>query len=628
MYKGLPFYAILICIFVLPSMAIEFDVNSASYKRANDFWTVDIPVRNISLAYSISYENLPTGWKTQANSLLIPASVTKYEANYPLKVSVKSSAGIVLRRTLLFKLSGSGLFVGDYPYDYNFQSTTSASSSVESTGNYVKNSEPLSTNITSTRTLRTEYNDLPSLTDLDKIIDTADIVLITKTIQSVISSNLNCLAKLGYLSDFLGKIESYVSIKGFRARDLNEIIENAKAEIIRLQGKVNDSQREIDGLGIPSLKTQLDRSLSSLDLAYADFNKANIDTSPFELKLKNFNNEITDLNTEISKANSLLSSDRTEIVKLDSFIIELQDKLAKAIQERTNYQKRVDESQNFLTKSLARVQEVQRQISEIDLQIKNILALKEKLKTNSNNLERQVDQIKQKIALSIQREGELISKITDLKIQINAQQLKLDRKELDNIGDMIIRLEREVLIVRQKIDQLDLQCNGVIDVKIEVLDTNDIVYTFNPNNFESYFNGFYGINAYSNFVAQYQGVRPSTLYGYNMFSDQWANLYGRPFQSDLQLAYANGLITNYSFLTDFQCSNYQSLINLDGKIQSIAGNVITVVDSNGKTYDLQLGACSRINGVNQYYPTIGNLIEWRGVNNYDNKYYVHTATCF
>jgi hypothetical protein len=281
MYKGLPFYAILICIFVLPSMAIEFDVNSASYKRANDFWTVDIPVRNISLAYSISYENLPTGWKTQANSLLIPASVTKYEANYPLKVSVKSSAGIVLRRTLLFKLSGSGLFVGDYPYDYNFQSTTSASSSVESTGNYVKNSEPLSTNITSTRTLRTEYNDLPSLTDLDKIIDTADIVLITKTIQSVISSNLNCLAKLGYLSDFLGKIESYVSIKGFRARDLNEIIENAKAEIIRLQGKVNDSQREIDGLGIPSLKTQLDRSLSSLDLAYADFNKANIDTSPF-----------------------------------------------------------------------------------------------------------------------------------------------------------------------------------------------------------------------------------------------------------------------------------------------------------------------------------------------------------
>jgi hypothetical protein len=33
------------------------------------------------------------------------------------------------------------------------------------------------------------------------------------------------LAKLGYLSDFLGKIESYISIKGFRAKDLKTIID-------------------------------------------------------------------------------------------------------------------------------------------------------------------------------------------------------------------------------------------------------------------------------------------------------------------------------------------------------------------------------------------------------------------
>jgi len=73
---------------------------------------------------------------------------------------------------------------------------------------------------------------------LDKIIDTADIVLITKTIQSVIQSNLNCLAKMGYLSDFLGKIESYISIKGFRANDLKAIIEEAKKQIAFLQSKI------------------------------------------------------------------------------------------------------------------------------------------------------------------------------------------------------------------------------------------------------------------------------------------------------------------------------------------------------------------------------------------------------
>lgn len=227
MGKSILIIAVLLSIFVLPSMGIEFDVNNSKYKRGTDYWTVDVPVINLSGTYTLNFENLPVGWRAQGNSLSIPASVTTYEGNYPLKVSVKTTAGVVLRRTLLFKFSGSGLFLGDYPYDYNFAITTSASASnsTSSSGTYVKNSEPLSTDLVSTKTLRSEYSALPTLADLDKIIDTADIVLITKTIQSVIQSNLNCLAKLGYLSDFLGRIESYISIKGFRAKDLKTIIE-------------------------------------------------------------------------------------------------------------------------------------------------------------------------------------------------------------------------------------------------------------------------------------------------------------------------------------------------------------------------------------------------------------------
>ncbi len=130
---------------------------------------------------------------------------------------------------MFFKFSGSGLFLGDYPYDYNFQSSSSSSSSSSaSSGTYVQNSESLRTEVVNTKILRSEFDVLPSYGDLDKIIDTADVVLITKTIQSVIQSNLNCLAKMGYLSDFLGKIESYISIKNFRAKDLTDIINQAR----------------------------------------------------------------------------------------------------------------------------------------------------------------------------------------------------------------------------------------------------------------------------------------------------------------------------------------------------------------------------------------------------------------
>lgn len=89
---------------------------------------------------------------------------------------------------------------------------------------------------------------------MDKIIDAADVVLITRTIQLVIESDLNCLAKIGYLSDFLGKIESYISIKGFRSADLKDIIDNARADIFRLEQRVTEFEDDISALAIPTLK--------------------------------------------------------------------------------------------------------------------------------------------------------------------------------------------------------------------------------------------------------------------------------------------------------------------------------------------------------------------------------------
>ena len=78
-----------------------------------------------------------------------------------------------------------------------------------------------------------------------------------------------------------------------------------------------------------------------------------------------------------------------------------------------------------MEKSQARVKEVQNEINKLDLKIKNILADKDKLKNIANNLEREVDQIKGRISLSEKREADLINKITDLKIEISGQQLKL-----------------------------------------------------------------------------------------------------------------------------------------------------------------------------------------------------------
>jgi hypothetical protein len=107
---------IFVNVLLIPALCISFDINNAKYKRGTDFWTVDIPLKDHSSSYLLAFESLPAGWKMSGNSLLIPSAVTKFDGNYPLKISVQGAAGIILRRTMLFKISGSGLYLGDYPY--------------------------------------------------------------------------------------------------------------------------------------------------------------------------------------------------------------------------------------------------------------------------------------------------------------------------------------------------------------------------------------------------------------------------------------------------------------------------------------------------------------------------------
>lgn len=410
MTRKLLLLGVLMALCLIPALAMEFDINNAKYRRGTEFWTVDIPITGFSGEYTLSYENLPTGWSTSGKSLTIPSAVTKINADYPLRVNVRTSSETILSRTLLFKFSGSGLFLGDYPYDYTFNSNSrnsgsihssgSSFSSSSSSGSYVTTSEPLTTQVVSTRILRSEFDVLPSYSDLDKIIDAADVVLITKTIQSVIQSNLNCLAKIGYLSDFLGKIESYIVIKGFRAEDLAEIIAGARAEILRLEQRINEYQDDIAGLGIPALKIELSRSLARLEAAYAAFNAANVDIGPFNIRINNFRGELSTVQSEIDKATVLLNQDKLEIEKLDGFIIELEDKLEKARVERENFRSRVIETQEFLSQSLARIQEIRGEISTIEVRIASINEGKDSLRNRANNLEREVDQIKLRISIN------------------------------------------------------------------------------------------------------------------------------------------------------------------------------------------------------------------------------------
>lgn len=151
---------------------------------------------------------------------------------------------------------------------------------------------------------------------------------------------------------------------------------------------------------------------------------------------------------------------------------------------------------------------------------------------------------------------------------------------------MITLLTNELPNIRYKIDQLDLSCNGVINITVQNLGTDLISYVFTPIQFQTYFTSYYGQSAFQQYTNQNQvnSISNITLYPYNIFSTQWSNQYGACFSNDVAAAYSSGVITDYSFLSDFKCSQDTSLVSNGGIITRINNNLIYAIGANGINY--------------------------------------------
>jgi hypothetical protein len=113
-------FLILALFLAIVNCGLKVDVNSATYKKVNDYWSVNVPCLGGVEPLRYSYESLPSGWGTDGNQIKIPGNMTKYSGNtYPVRTTISDRSGASLKRTFLIKISGSGLFVGDYDYDYN-----------------------------------------------------------------------------------------------------------------------------------------------------------------------------------------------------------------------------------------------------------------------------------------------------------------------------------------------------------------------------------------------------------------------------------------------------------------------------------------------------------------------------
>lgn len=109
---------------------LTFDLNSASYQSVSGFWDLTIPVTGGINPLTYSYQTLPATWIQNGNNLGIPTAAATIGGTWAIKVIVSDALGNQLQRSLLIKISGGAIYIGDYPYNQIFTFSASGAATV------------------------------------------------------------------------------------------------------------------------------------------------------------------------------------------------------------------------------------------------------------------------------------------------------------------------------------------------------------------------------------------------------------------------------------------------------------------------------------------------------------------
>lgn len=269
------FTLVLLCA-VLAALAqsqMTFNLNGASYQIVSGYYSLQIPVNGGVPPLTYNFQAFPSTWLQSGNNINIPSAESITGGTWAIKVIVTDALGNRLRRSLVIKISNGGdPLIGDYSYDQTFtftsegqitsiptstaivsssstSSTFSSSSFSSSSGSSGSSgsgssgsagssglgsagssgigfgSASSTTGVVNLQASGTGIStSLPSNSELDTIINSGDIVTIRLTIQRVIASTLSCSAKSQYLSDFLGRIETFIAIKASQVTQLSNFV--------------------------------------------------------------------------------------------------------------------------------------------------------------------------------------------------------------------------------------------------------------------------------------------------------------------------------------------------------------------------------------------------------------------
>jgi len=242
---------------------------------------------------------------------------------------------------------------------------------------------------------------------------------------------------------------------------------------------------------VPGLQTRLASLLIRLQQAYDSFNVANVDLTPFNLNITANLKTVDTLSKNLKDSRGQLVADEGSLDDTNALIVTLTNQLKAAEANRVLFLGRIAGHKDRISKTTAQIDLVNAENVALNNQIAAIVSNKDLLQVNAQALETQAQNLKNTISSYQAQEAQLTGQIAVLRQQANQLSGNLDRVPLTAVRQTISSLQTTVPSLKQQIDYVRFNCNGVVNYTVNTLE-GAITYTFSPSAFSTYVTNEFG----------------------------------------------------------------------------------------------------------------------------------------
>ena len=468
--------------------------------------------------------------------------------------------------------------------------------------------------LTPTRSIDSLFLRLPSSSELDELILSADSVAILKTIQTVATDDsIPCDQRIAYLLEVLGRIRTAVEIKQFRANQLEVIIAGALEEIKRLEGEIERLEEEKKALWLDELRDKLAKLVKELENVYNQFNAVEGEIAPKEAQVAGYEKEIKILTRSSDAERNRIAQDKLKLTETEAIIRDLENQLRAARNRKEALEASIKKSEGIIAENDKRIDEARAKIRALEEEIRRLRDKADALRARYTELEIKVERLRTDISVAEAKEDKINAEIDRYIDRINFEKKKIAQDELDDLNHMIGVLKELIPTTQKEIDRHYYYCYGEGSVQTEQTG-GVVVYIVRGERFGQYIHSAYGKSV------KVPAVRGDVHFRVvDVFGAPWTNKYGYPFPNS-----RNGEI---SFQSDFGCLNPSAARSGYGTISAIESEYIYASTDDGRSHKFRVGTCTRIESATEV-PKVGQNFFYTGVPSGADGYNLYRASCW